>query len=302
MIKVYSIILNWNNYKDTKETLLSFLNQDYQHHEIILVDNHSEENIYQKLKSEFLQVTHLRTPYNLGYTGGNNVGIKYCLNLEDGIIIIANNDIELGSNSLISQIVETYKLLPSKNFVIGPILYDYYNRSLIQESGTSIFYSKGDEFMFNDYFNKIETKDVNLQFFDGVPGAFMIVPNFIMRDLGGFDENLFMYGDETDFCFRAWINGFHCGIHPDLVVYHKGENSSQNESPKVLYYKSRNLLYLLRKHRKNVVHIEFFMKKFRKFVLSKTKQIALYENFNLKKLQFLLLGVFHGMIGKYGKY
>jgi GT2 family glycosyltransferase len=302
MIKVYSIILNWNNYQDTKETLISFINQDYQNHEIILIDNHSEEIIYQTLKNEFIQVTHLRTPSNLGYTGGNNYGINYCLNKEDGIIIIANNDIELGSKILVSQIVEAYKFLPEMKFITGPKLYDYFERSIIQESGTTIFYSKGDKYFFNDYITSVATNNVNLEFFDGVPGAFMVAPSFILRDLGGFDEKLFMYGDETDFCFRAWVKGYYCGINTNWTVYHKGENSSQNETPKVLYYKTRNLLYLLKKHRRNVTHIDFFLKKFRKFVLSKAKQVIIEEGFNSEKLRLLLLGVLHGVLGKYGKY
>lgn len=77
--KVLIIVLNWNNYEDTKECLESLEKIIYSNHEVIIVDNASTDKSTQKIQKEFPQHTYLYNKDNLGFTGGNNVGMEYAI-------------------------------------------------------------------------------------------------------------------------------------------------------------------------------------------------------------------------------
>ena len=75
---VYIVILNWNGYKDTSELLESLFKITYGNYKIIVVDNNSIQEEVEKLKANYEnQIQIIYSKYNLGFAGGNNVGIKY---------------------------------------------------------------------------------------------------------------------------------------------------------------------------------------------------------------------------------
>jgi hypothetical protein len=64
-----------------------------------------------------------------------------------------------------------------------------------------------------------------------------------------FDEQFFIYHDETDFCLRALAAGFRCGVMSEQLVWHKGSSTFKATGKRFArYYDSRNLVYLLKKH------------------------------------------------------
>lgn len=260
--RVYIIVLNWNNIHDTIETIDSLNNQDYSNHEIIIVDNNSNLKVKEELKRNFPNIVQIENQMNYGYTGGNNIGIKYALENNADIVIIANNDILIEDKSTISKIVQIFDKFNGKISIIGPKLMDYYNRTLVQEEGTTIFRSESDPYFYNQYMKEDRTLSDTIKYFDGVPGAFMAVKKEVFEMIGFFDDKLFMYGDETDFCYRAWVKKCYSAIDCNILVYHKGSNSSQIVSPNTAYYKTRNLLYLIKKHKLTNKYYRFFLKKY----------------------------------------
>lgn len=86
------IVLNWNGTDDTVECLRSLLQVDYPRYEIVVVDNGSRESPRARIADEFPSVTYLETAQNLGYAGGNNVGIRHALARGHDYVFVLNND------------------------------------------------------------------------------------------------------------------------------------------------------------------------------------------------------------------
>ncbi|MFA5880539.1 MAG: glycosyltransferase, partial [Candidatus Margulisiibacteriota bacterium] len=77
--KISVIVLNWNNYKDSKECLASLMNQNYTNLDIIFVDNGSTDKSADRLKKEFKNIKFICNTENFGYAKGNNIGIKHAI-------------------------------------------------------------------------------------------------------------------------------------------------------------------------------------------------------------------------------
>ncbi|MBK7630774.1 MAG: glycosyltransferase family 2 protein [Ignavibacteriales bacterium] len=97
---VFIIIINWNGYNDTNECINSILKISYPNYEILLVDNGSDKNEYEKVISLKSKATLIRSEKNLGFSGGNNLGIKYALDCGADYLLLLNNDTIVEPNFL----------------------------------------------------------------------------------------------------------------------------------------------------------------------------------------------------------
>jgi len=300
---VFTIVLNWNNLNDTAETITCLLNQVVNNHTIILVDNNSEQSIRNEIITRFPGLIFINNESNLGYTGGNNIGIRYALQNGADIIIIANNDIYIDDRYLISKIVSDFIEHENKVSIIGPKLLHYGQHNKVQEAGTTFFYANRDKCYLNDFMVKERDLSERLRYFDGVTGAFMAVKKDVFEKIGLFDEKLFMYADETDFCYRAWANNLLIAVDDSLVVYHKGsiDGNKTFTKPLPVYYSTRNSLYFLKKHKRTITHYNYFLR--RHF---RDRLAIIYHN--LRKLCFrndvmvaTIRGLFDGIFNRMGK-
>ncbi|SHG20413.1 Glycosyl transferase family 2 [Desulfacinum infernum DSM 9756] len=86
------IVLNWNGKEDTLECLDSLSRVNYPRCRLIVVDNASSDGSVEAIRQAFPEVVILRNSRNLGYAGGNNVGIRYALKIGCEYLCILNND------------------------------------------------------------------------------------------------------------------------------------------------------------------------------------------------------------------
>jgi len=105
-LKIGIIILNWNNVPDTIQCVLSVDGQTYKQHELIIVDNGSDNDSVSQLHQRFPDQTIISTGSNLGYAGGNNIGIKFLLKRDIDAILILNNDVVLMPSAL-QELIDT---------------------------------------------------------------------------------------------------------------------------------------------------------------------------------------------------
>lgn len=108
--KVFIIIVNWNGLKDTLECLQSVFKQDYPNFEVIMVDNGSKDNSVQVIRNAYPQIILIENKENLGYTGGNNVGMHYAVNSGSDYVWLLNNDTVVEPDTL-SKLVAAAKIL-----------------------------------------------------------------------------------------------------------------------------------------------------------------------------------------------
>src|SRR3989338_1461196 len=108
--KIAIVVLNYNNIKDTLECLDVLKNVNYENLDIILVDNNSQDESKAILKSlSDIRLKILFSEVNLGFSGGNNKGIKYALDIGAEYVLVLNNDTKVELSFLSNFLKEMEK-------------------------------------------------------------------------------------------------------------------------------------------------------------------------------------------------
>ncbi len=283
MKTVYAIVVNYGNFEDTSECIKSLLNQNYPC-KVLLVDNGSEMDVVEKLRRAFPEIEVLRLNENLGYAGGCNAGIRRVIDRADYVFLV-NNDVVVERDALEKMIGEMER---DKRIAACQPVVKYYGEDVIWSAGTRFFlgYPK----------LHLKNKKDDIGTFEppfGLVGCAMLVKTSALKDLGLFDESLFMMHEETDWCTRAKKKGYKLLVC-SAVAYHKVSRSIGLFSPDYLYYISRNWLLVARR-----AGIMVFLYA----LLTEPLRIAYYFlKVNRKKdLVHYLTGIIHGIAGVRGK-
>jgi len=236
--KIGIVILNYNGANDTVECLDSiYRNINYKRFQVILVDNGSREDdlriIEEWKKQSGYEFVLIKNSENLGFAGGNNVGIKKALESGADFIWLLNNDLVVEKNALESSLLAIGKSHLNIGMVSSKI-YCYSNRSMVQYNGEKVCY-KG----FPD------KEDDGLKFVDFAPACSVLISKEVFKKIGLLNEDYFLYYEDNDFCKRLKKAGFQILYNPFSKVYHKGGASigSWLRSPVSAYYATRNFLY-----------------------------------------------------------
>lgn len=241
---VFVVILNWNGLADTLECLESLACLDYPSYEALVVDNGSTDGSVPVIRECFPTVTVLENDENLGYTGGNNVGLRHALAHESSYALLLNNDTVLAPDFL-RLLVEAVESNPDAG-IAGPMVY-YYDRSdLIWSAGGAIDWRRGETWMVG-----LGTPDAG-QFgivpreVDFVTGCALLVKRAVVEQVGLLDERFFAYYEEGEWCVRARRAGFKIVHVPQAKIWHKIPLDARSRSPLVHYYMTRNRLLFLK--------------------------------------------------------
>jgi len=218
--KVSIIVLNWNGLEDTIECLESLKKITYPNYEVIVVDNGSEGNDAQALQEKFGDYIYMiKNNRNYGYTGGNNIGIKYVLaHSQPDYLLILNNDVVVAPDFL-NHLVEAIDADASIG-IAGPKVYYYDFPNRIQSAGAKINMRKG-------HIHSIGIKQVDVGQYDAqqevgyIAGCCLLVKNEVIQKVGLFDESYFCYWDEVDYCVRATRSGYKVVYIPKGKIWHK---------------------------------------------------------------------------------
>ncbi|WP_186757026.1 glycosyltransferase family 2 protein [Echinicola salinicaeni] len=243
------ILLNWNGYAYTRQCLYSLQrvkNQDFQ---VILVDNASTDGSVDKLKEEFDFPKFICNSENLGFTGGNNVGINYALEGGYAYIMLLNNDTEVDPDFLdpLLNIMEA-------NVTIGavqPLMYYLHDQSHIWNAG-----AVWNPWTGSSITNTSKPKGEESYKTDWITGCCMLIRSNVIREVGKLNEHYFAYYEDVDWSLRMEKAGYEMWVVPKSVIYHEAGASSKSKSkgkegrlnPKVHYLNARNQLFQLRNH------------------------------------------------------
>ncbi|HSH55243.1 MAG TPA: glycosyltransferase family 2 protein [Candidatus Limnocylindrales bacterium] len=221
------IVLNWNNYHDTSACISSLKASDARI-QIIVVDNHSSESLREITRDPAVHL--IRTEANLGYAGGNNVGIRYALEQGFPYIAILNNDL-LVMPDFLSACLEG---LRHADIVSGHILYP---NGETYAKGGAIDYVTGTG-------RHLKKTGMPITF---MPGCAIITKAEVLRKTEGFDERYFLYYEDTDWSARAAAAGFSFAI-VNACATHKVAATTGRFSRLYIYYMVRNQLLWIRTH------------------------------------------------------
>lgn len=258
MPKVFIIILHYGSLKNTNECLESLKKLDYPNFEILVVDNGAKE--------KFKNAT-ITNKENLGFAGGNNVGIKYALNRGTDYVLLLNDD-TIVDPGFLKELIKTGES-DKKNGILGPI-------------GGKI--------------NWLHTKGIHTtKNVDYISGVCMLVKRKVIEEIGLMPEEYFLYFEDADWCFKARKRGFKCVLVPTSQIQHKVSQSTVEGSFSYIYYHYRNGLLLSRRN------APFFIRLIAYFVsfLVYAKQLIKRPS---KWTKAIKLGIKDFYKGKFGKY
>ena len=242
--KISIIILNWNGKKITSGCLKSIKNQSFKEYEIIVVDNASSDGSQEYFKKKFPKVKLIENKENLGYAGGNNIGIKKA---NADYILILNNDTILDKNFL----EELWKER-NKADILGVKNYYFDKKNLVWAIG-----SKVNKFTMKAKLvgNKlIDSKDIDKMEIEHAVGSAIFLNKKVIDKIGFLDEDYFAYYEETEWQTRAINAGFKISWVPSAKLWHKvAYSTGGGRSPMSAYYLVRNRAYYIKKYGKYVV-------------------------------------------------
>ena len=240
------VVLNYNGLDDTLKCLASLREVSYSPSMLILVDNGSNIDPEPRARGVCATLTVIKTGANLGYAGGNNIGIRRALEQGAEFVLILNNDTTVDP-SIVSTLIDAFAGDPALG-IVGPVI------NFIDEPGTV----RTDGVRFNtgpgtEFFQRLPIPlrpGVRTPVpVDIVNGCCMMVKSEVFRSVGLFDEKLFIVHEESDLCLRAQRLGFVCAVLGETLVWHKGSSAFQRAGLKLQrYFDTRNLFYLIRRH------------------------------------------------------
>jgi len=270
--RVAIVVLNWNSWRDTLVCLNSVLAIDYPNYDVIAVDNGSADGSVGEIKS---WLNNRRTPYsvllytqatrggmdkgrvglantgiviievgqNLGYTGGNNVGIRCGLERGADYILVLNEDTKV-SKSFLSKMVATAEKEPTIGLVGCKIL-DLEEPSKVQYQGGNLNYSLG---VLGQFRNSTEASKGGEEEVNFIPGCALLIKRAVLERVGLLEESYFLYGDDVEFVYRALEGGWRARVNLDAVIWHRQVPGRGKRSLGYYYYGTRNILYFTSKH------------------------------------------------------
>jgi len=242
--KVAIIILNWNGLDDTLPCLESLHGMDYPNSEIIVVDNGSVDESVPVIRQRFPAMTLLENGQNLGYAGGNNVGLRYALAHGMDYALLLNNDTEVAPDFLYHMTGAAEADLTVG--IAGPTIYYHQRSDQIWSAGGAIDWRRGKTWLVGLDEPDTGQFGVASREVDFVTGCALLVKRAVMEQVGLLDERFFLYYEEAEWCVRVRQAGFKIVHVPQAKVWHRIPLDGRESSPLVHYYMTRNRLLFLK--------------------------------------------------------
>lgn len=217
--RVAAVILPYNSLKYLPELFESLSNLDYPKDKlkILVVDNKSPEPEMDYLRANWPEVEIIDSGKNLGYAGGNNLGFKKAMEENYDYVWVLNPDLVLESDSLTKLVAVCEG--DERIGLAQPKILIHEHPELIQTGGNKIHYlglgySGG-------YKQPADSLTGGPQAIAYASGACLLIKKAALRKIGFFTEEFFMYHEDLDLGWRAWLLGFKVVVVPTAVVYHK---------------------------------------------------------------------------------
>lgn len=235
---VVVIVLNWNGKDDTLACLKSLREQKNVVVHMMLVDNASSDNSVAAVRESFPGAEVIQTGANLGYAGGNNVGLKQALNQGFEHICVLNNDTVLDPYCL-ANLVADLESHPNAAAVTP--------KALFMDSPTTIYYAGGMISPEGVPDHVGIGKQDGPQFLSGdtewLTGCAILFRSRVLKEIGLFESKFFLLFEDLDWSMRAKKLGYELRFVAEARLWHKASASfGKTFSPLYWYYYSRNNL------------------------------------------------------------
>jgi len=245
------ILVDYYGYKDTKECLESLMRMHNQNFKIIIVNNTDEVNRF-LLEDKFIlnNADIVESGDNRGFSGGNNIGIRYAREkYNPDFFLLLNNDTIVDDN-LLDELIKGYRSNQKIGLVTGKIT-RYPDTKKIWYGGGDYVKSMCSTKM-RGYGQIDDGSYDNPEYVEFAPGCLFFFHKSLIDKIGYMDETYFLYCEDTDYGFRIIENGLKILYWPRAIVAHKESVSTGKGSPTHQYYYIRNKLLIISKFSQNI--------------------------------------------------
>lgn len=230
------------------------------------VDEHGHESKIEEFTGlpSNERLTIIKIDQNVGFAGGNNIGMGYALeNCFPSYLLLLNNDTVVEKNFL-NELVEVAESEIEAGF-LSPKIY-FYNfdqkKNIIQFAGSTLNF-----WLFKPHqtgiFKTDEDRYNNITEIAFAHGSCMLMNSDMINEIGMFDEDYFCYREENDLCYRGAKSGWKSFYVPNSKIWHKGGKSTGgNVSSFVVFLINRNNFFIVKKHgtpMQKVVYLFYFL-------------------------------------------
>ena len=275
--KVAIVMLNYNGYEDTHECIQSIESVFYNNYDVIVVDNASTRDDAGRLRVNFPNVTVIESSKNLGFTGGNNVGLLKAYEIGADYIFCLNNDTVVSEN-ILEELVGFMEENQDVGLV-GPLMCYYDSKTTVSSAGGTVERNTGLISFFHrgDTVNDIVDGTIFCEF---IEGSALFIRASLMKRIGGFNDFYFLTSEESELCVRVADLGYRLAVISSCRVWHKVSQTMVTMSELSSYYIFRNKLFFVKFNHstfvfKNFLHIlKYYCICFSSFLLVKREYFA----------------------------
>ena len=258
---VLVVILNYNGLTDTLACLESLRRQDWSKMDVLVIDNGSK-NIEGTRISELYADVHVKIMQdNLGWAGGNNIGIKFALENKYDHICLLNNDTVLAPNAITELVLAADRIVDP--CLLHPAI-AYFDDPTNWQLRPEPDYKKSNAEILMRY---------NIVEMNWAYGACLFMSASVPEKIGLLDERFFLQMEETDYFLRAKSFGINAFCARRAEILHKESASFEGKiTPNKTYYIARNTFLLAEKH---TLHLSGYLRTARSLVWSLHNQAQL---------------------------
>jgi GT2 family glycosyltransferase len=245
----YAVVLSWNGREDTLRCLASLTRAEYPDLGIVCVDNGSEDGSQQAVREQFPHVELIEAGANLGYSGGNNLGLRHALECGARWLMLVNNDATVAPD-----VVEGFECAarerPRAGILAGKV-YFADRPQTISFAGQRVNELLGYSGRPRGYGRRDRPRYERVRSTGRAVGALMAVSREAIEAAGLLEEDLFLYAEDVDWALRIRRAGFEVAFAPDARAWHRVSSSTggASASTQTLYYGVRNTIAVLERRR-----------------------------------------------------
>lgn len=248
------ITLNYNQADVTCEFLQSLRTLNYQNFEVIVVDNNSAEDPFEKVTSTYPEAKYIQTGANLGFAGGNNIGIRQA---KGDYLFLVNNDTEV-TPPLLDLLLAPFQEDEQVGMVSPKIKY-HEQPDTIQYAGfTTINPYTGRNKPIGG--GEKDTGQYDEQYDTGYcHGAAVLVSKAAIDKAGLIPEEFFLCYEELDWSVKVKNAGFKILYEGNATIFHKESLSIGKKSPLKTYFYTRNRILFMKRNYEGATLLAFYL-------------------------------------------
>jgi GT2 family glycosyltransferase len=282
------VLVNYNGAAFIDEFAASLARVSYEQRRLFIVDNASSDGSGAGLRQLFPNACIMDNESNVGLAPALNQALQRCLDGRTNYVLLLNTDTTQAPDFLDKMVA-----VADDHTIVVPKVLSYFDHGRINTHAGDFDWLRG--VFKNTYDGRTDGPwTAARRELETASFCCMLIPALAFHDVGGMDERLAMYYEDTDFAARARAMGYRLLFEPSALVYHReGGSGGGKDSPFKHYYATRNRPYLVRKHSSRLRYAAFSAY----FLATRALHMAAYAlggNLPLLKAQWLAIRDFYG--------